>query len=78
LLIDGTGDAPVSNAVVLVKDGRIQAAGSHADVIVPPEYQMVDVQGATVLPGLINAHVHHAYDIQRLKTWAQAGVTTVR
>lgn len=78
LLIDGTGANPVSNAVVLVRDGKIQSVGRPPQVSIPPEYPMLDVQGAAILPGLINAHIHGAYDIQRLMTWAQAGVTTVR
>jgi imidazolonepropionase-like amidohydrolase len=39
---------------------------------------VIDLNGAYILPGFINAHVHDAYDETRLKTWAQAGVTTVR
>jgi imidazolonepropionase-like amidohydrolase len=40
--------------------------------------EIIDLEGAYVLPGFINAHVHDAYDEKRLLTWAQAGVTTVR
>jgi|APCry1669189070_1035195.scaffolds.fasta_scaffold00235_10 imidazolonepropionase-like amidohydrolase len=78
LLIDGSGAAPVADAVVLIRDGRFEAAGPRGQVTIPPEYKVIDVQGATILPGLINAHVHYAYDVARLKTWAYAGVTTVR
>jgi imidazolonepropionase-like amidohydrolase len=38
----------------------------------------VDVGGATILPGFINAHVHYAFDKAHLQAWAQGGVTTVR
>jgi len=55
-LIDGTGAAPVKNAVILVQDGRITAAG--ANVTVPSGAMVVDLSAYTVLPGFIDAHVH--------------------
>ena len=57
-LIDGTGAAPVKNAVILVRDGRITAAG--ANVAVPSGATVIDLSAYTVLPGLIDAHVHLA------------------
>jgi imidazolonepropionase-like amidohydrolase len=44
----------------------------------PSDAEIIDVAGATILPGFFNAHVHQAYNENNLKTWAQAGVTTVR
>jgi len=61
-LIDGTGANPASNAVVLVRDGKIQSVGRPPQVSIPPEYPVLDVQGAAILPGLINAHIHGAYN----------------
>lgn len=77
-LIDGTGADPVSDAVVTVQGKRITAVGARSRVTIPAGAQTVDVQGATVLPGFINTHVHSAYDEDTLKAWAQGGVTTVR
>ena len=78
-LIDGTGADPVPDAAIVIRDGRIAAVqGPHAQVQVPADAQVIDVQGATILPGFINAHVHEAYDAYNLAAWAQAGVTTVR
>jgi imidazolonepropionase-like amidohydrolase len=77
-LIDGTGADPVPNAVVLIAGDRIVAAGPAVDVNVPPGVKMVDVGGATLLPGFINAHVHSAFNKDNLKAWALGGVTTVR
>ncbi len=77
-LIDGTGRPPVENATVLIADGEIVAAGTRDAVTIPAGARIVDVTGDTVLPGFINAHVHDAYDVGRLETWARAGVTTVR
>ena len=55
-LIDGTGAAPVRNAVILVQGDRITAVG--AGVAVPKGASVVDLSGFTVLPGFIDAHVH--------------------
>ena len=77
-LLDGTGAAPIRNAVLLIRQGRIVAVGERARVNVPSDAKIIDVQGATILPGLINAHVHQGYSEQNLKAWAQAGVTTIR
>jgi imidazolonepropionase-like amidohydrolase len=77
-LIDGTGADPVPDAVVVVQDGRIAAVGPRAQVAIPTDARVVDVQGGTILPGFINAHVHSAYDGYNLAAWARAGVTTVR
>lgn len=58
-LIDGTGRAPVEDAVLAIRDGKIHYAGSasgwtdaNGDAI------SLDLNGQTVLPGLIDAHVH--------------------
>ena len=77
-LIDGTGVEPVLDAMLVIRDGRIVAVGPRARVDLPDHAQIVDVQGVTILPGFINAHVHQAYDESKLKAWAQGGVTTVR
>jgi imidazolonepropionase-like amidohydrolase len=77
-MIDGTGAGPAENAVVLIQAGKVTAAGPAASVTVPAGAQTIDLQGATVLPGFVNAHVHRAYDEQQLQAWLAAGVTAVR
>jgi len=57
-LIDGSGDLPVENATVLVKDGRILAAGPARSVDVPSSFEQIDVSGKTVMPALADMHVH--------------------
>lgn len=77
-LIDGRGGKPISDAVVVIESGRIAAVGTRA-LLKPPEgSRVLDARGGTILPGFINAHVHGAYDSSKLRTWAQAGITTVR
>jgi imidazolonepropionase-like amidohydrolase len=77
-LIDGTSADPLPDTVVVIQKGRIIAVGSHVEVDVPVDAKIIDVRGATILPGFINAHVHMGYNEQNLEAWAQAGVTTVR
>ena len=57
-LFDGTGADPVSDAVVLVAGGRIQAAGPASAVTIPAAATRVDVSGRWIVPGLVDAHVH--------------------
>lgn len=57
-LVDGTGAAPVPDAVVLVRGGKIECAGTRAACRVPEGVAVEDVKGAWITPGLIDAHVH--------------------
>lgn len=57
-LLDGYGGPPVHDAVVIIAGDRIVAAGSAADVEVPAAARVIDANGYTVMPGLIDAHVH--------------------
>lgn len=57
-LIDGTGSAPVDDAVVVVDAGRISAAGRAAETPVPDGAEVVDALGRYVIPGLMDANVH--------------------
>jgi enamidase len=77
-LFDGSGADPLEEAVLVIWDGHIIAVGPPVDVPIPSSVQPYDLEGTTILPGLINTHVHDAYDGMNLEAWAQAGVTTVR
>jgi imidazolonepropionase-like amidohydrolase len=77
-LIDGTGAPPVAAAVLVFSHGRIQAVGPRDKVDMPSGAVTIDVNGGTILPGIVNAHVHQAHLTANLRAWAQAGVTTVR
>src|SRR5256884_171904 len=59
-LIDGTGAIPVSDAALVIDGERIIAAGPRTGLTWPPDADVVDVSGRTVIPGLIDAHDHMA------------------
>jgi imidazolonepropionase-like amidohydrolase len=84
-LFDGTGGGVVDDAVVLVENNRITAVGPADDVEIPRGAERIDAQGGTVMPGVIDSHVHlfptltHRFargqDI--VTPWIEAGVTTM-
>lgn len=69
-LIDGTGAAPVRNAVIVIEDGRITAVG--AGVRIPAGAEVLDLSDRTVLPGFIDAHVHLTGHVLGEPGWDQA------
>jgi len=56
-LLDGTGAAPRERASVLVRDGRIEAVGDAAAER-PNDAATIDLEGRTLMPGLVDAHAH--------------------
>ena len=61
LLIDGTG-AWQERATVVVDDSRITAIGPDARVKIPKGSPVIEGKGRTLLPGLIDCHVHYCLD----------------
>jgi len=57
-LIDGTGKASISNAVLIVTDEKITAVGAAGDVPVPAGARIIDLGDVTLLPGFVDAHTH--------------------
>src|SRR5713226_1704763 len=57
-LIDGTGKNPINNAVVVVEGGRIKAVGTKGQVTIPAGATLIKTDGRTILPGLIDGHIH--------------------
>src|SRR3990172_1122854 len=60
-LIDGTGRAPLENAGLVIRDGRIERIVT--DGRYPAAERTVDAAGKYIIPGLIDSHIHH-------KDWA--------
>ncbi|HZU32190.1 MAG TPA: amidohydrolase family protein [Candidatus Angelobacter sp.] len=76
-LIDGTGKPAVENAVVVLKDGKIDAAGPAATTPVPEGAQVIDAHGKSVLPGLWEMHSHFE-QVEWGPIYLATGVTTAR
>src|SRR3989304_378582 len=89
-LFDGTGASPVESAVIVVRDGRIEAVGPADAVEISPGAERIDLAGKFVVPGIVNAHAHVSdvqglegghYDeanlLRQLRLYARYGVTTV-
>jgi imidazolonepropionase-like amidohydrolase len=61
-LISGTGAAPVANAALVIRDGRIAYAGTAMGAPqLPPDARRIDARGGTIMPGLVEAHFHATY-----------------
>jgi imidazolonepropionase-like amidohydrolase len=57
-LIDGRSTTPWTNATVLIEGKRIASVDTGNGIIVPPDARVLDMAGQTVLPGLIDLHLH--------------------
>ena len=80
-VIDGTGAEPMPRRTVVVRGGRIDALFETGSRPLPPGARVVDLTGHTILPGLIDGHVHFegAEDREaRLRALLRSGVTMVR
>jgi imidazolonepropionase-like amidohydrolase len=87
-VIDGTGAAARENQTIIVSQGKIVSIGDAADAKIPKDAQVLDLQGYSVIPGLVGMHDHlfypmgdgifgeMAFSFPRL--YLAAGVTTVR
>jgi len=58
MLIDGTGAEPVQDATVVIEGSKIEAVGK--DIEIPEPVEVIDASGKTVMPGLIDSHLHLA------------------
>ena len=74
-ILDSAHDGEILD--VLVRDGYIVEVGKDLS-----GDEVIDLTGYTLMPGLIDSHVHVAgssgYNTDLLKTWAQHGITSVR
>jgi imidazolonepropionase-like amidohydrolase len=86
-LWDGTGRAPVANAITLVRSGRILCAGAANECLIPSGARILDAHGQWLIPGLIDSHVHLLFLTHGsageelsldLRNLLAQGVTTVR
>jgi imidazolonepropionase-like amidohydrolase len=89
-IIDGSGEDPIVNGVLLFQNKKITAVGTKEQITIPEQAEIVDVSGKTIIPGLINGHGHvgevkgiegghysTANLMENLSIYARYGVTTV-
>jgi len=73
-LIDGTGAPPIEDAMVIVEGGRIRAVGRRGQFSVPAGADVIRTDGRTILPGLVDMHLHlQSWKMPLYLAW---GVTT--
>ena len=77
-LIDGRGGPPLHDATVVVRGERIIAVGKRAGVTIPSGAEIVDANGLTLVPGLIDSHFHIDGDDPLPALYLTHGITSVR
>jgi enamidase len=77
-VVDGTGAPPIPHGLVAIEGEEIVAVGPAAGFAIPETATRLDVQGGTILPGIVNAHTHrNASAAARRAQYLLEGVTTV-
>jgi imidazolonepropionase-like amidohydrolase len=91
-IIDGTGASPRDDQLLLIEHGQITALGDATRAELPPNTEILDLPGRTVIPGLVGMHEHLFYQLERpgsptravaaqeafARLYLAAGVTTIR
>lgn len=85
-VIDGTGAAPRERQTLLLRDGAIEAVGRDGTIAIPPGARVMNLEGKTVLPGLVQLHEHlwmfagNIYGVAKSypKLYLASGVTSIR
>jgi imidazolonepropionase-like amidohydrolase len=79
-LIDGTGADPLPRSAIVVERDTIVAIGRESKVNAPSEARVMDAEGKTILPGLIDCHAHlvaREYDLEKRLT-TPASLTAIK
>lgn len=91
-VIRGDGSPPIERAAILIENGRIARVGALNDIRLPAGARQVDVSGKTIMPAIVDGHVHLGFQagltfsatnytrdtlIDQLNRYAYAGVGAV-
>ncbi|HEY6802758.1 MAG TPA: D-aminoacylase [Pyrinomonadaceae bacterium] len=79
-LIDGSGRAPIDDAVVIIRGDLITEVGPRRSVTIPPGAQIIDAKGLVLAPGFIDTHNHSDRGLAEDPTAAtqvSQGITTI-
>lgn len=89
-VVDGTGGPARDDQTIIISDGKIQSIGPAATAKIPADAQTIDLNGYTVLPGLVGMHNHMFFPmggtppmysnmgISFPRLYLALGVTTIR
>lgn len=79
-LIDGTGSAPLPNAVIVMDGDRIARVGQVGDFVYLSDARVIPMEGRFIIPGLIDVHTHIQTPIHKevMQMLLAYGITTVR
>jgi imidazolonepropionase-like amidohydrolase len=77
-IVDGTGAAPLERGRIVIDADRIVRIGPVDKVATPPGADIVDVDGRTVIPGLIDLHFHIENDPKMALRQLSHGITAFR
>jgi imidazolonepropionase-like amidohydrolase len=76
-ILDGRGSAPIRDGIVAIAGERITFVGKATDYAFPSNAQIIDAGGGTILPGIIDAHVHGTSTPVIRRQFLISGVTSV-
>ena len=62
MLVDGNGNPPTPNTSLRIRDGKIVHIGTESDLGASPDIETIDATDKTVMPGLIDSHLHSTFD----------------
>jgi len=86
-IVDGRGGAPLTDQTIVIRGNRIAALGPSAEVEVPDGAEVLDLEGHTVIPGIVGLHNHTHYqgaqrrlflEMSAPRMYLGSGVTTIR
>lgn len=75
-LIDGISDSPVKHTTVIVTNGIISAIGEKGKLEIPVDAEIIEGEGLTLMPGLIDAHYHNSKNYPAI--FLKRGITSLR
>lgn len=77
-LFDGLGVSSIDNSTVIVRNGLIDEVGLIDDIEIPENAEIIEGDGFTLMPGLVDAHFHYDHVKHFPTKFVRNGVTSVR
>lgn len=64
-IIDGTGSDPIPDGTIILEHGKVKNVGPSKQIAIPRDCIVIDATDKTIIPGLIDCHVHLIYNKYR-------------